>query len=240
MAIETSDNTGASANGWHAIRPWLPPLTLTVREITSVSVTFILSAPTSSNGDREHLSGTGDVSDIVNGGTGSGSGSGTRRYFDLAEDDHPTDEDNIDDGENVDDDDDSSSSTHDEPSTSSNGTTTNSPSLARTLPRKKLKSSSSNPSSIISLALSKGLQVDVDGSPWRMVIIRIDEKKDEAVIIIYGLMPGREYDILIELIQVPAPGGTAEDENSSDRERIVKRERVVTEGMLFIAASISC
>jgi hypothetical protein len=235
MAIETPDNTSTNANGWHTIRPWLPPLTLTVREITSVSVTFILSAPTSSIGDREHLNSADDVSDIANVGAGSGSGSGARprRYFDLTEYDHPTDEDNIDDGENVDDDDDSSSSTHDEPSTSSNGTTTNSPSLARTLPRKKLKSSSSNPNSIISLALSKGLQVDVDGSPWRMVIIRIDEKKDEAVIIIYGLMPGREYDIVIELIQVPAPGGTAEDENSSNRERIVKRERVVTEGMFL-------
>ena len=30
---------------WHSVRPWHPTLSLSVREITSVSVTFILSSP---------------------------------------------------------------------------------------------------------------------------------------------------------------------------------------------------
>lgn len=44
-------------------------------------------------------------------------------------------------------------------------------------------------------ALSKGLSVLVNGAPWQRVLMRIDDASDEAIIIIYGLMPGRQYDI---------------------------------------------
>ncbi|KAK0445978.1 uncharacterized protein EV420DRAFT_1622562 [Desarmillaria tabescens] len=49
--------------------------------------------------------------------------------------------------------------------------------------------------------LAGGLSVEVDRSAWRRVFIRIDDKADEAVIIIYGLMPGRQYDVDLELVQ---------------------------------------
>ncbi|OAX35185.1 hypothetical protein K503DRAFT_858772 [Rhizopogon vinicolor AM-OR11-026] len=48
---------------------------------------------------------------------------------------------------------------------------------------------------------SKGLSVSVNGSPWQRVLIRLHDLLDEAVIIIYGLMPGRHYDIDLGLIQ---------------------------------------
>lgn len=107
---------------WHSIRPWIPPLSLIVREITSVSVTFILSASIS-------LTALGLT-------------------FDDIDDDTNTDSDHR----------------------------------------------------LVARALARGLSVDVDSSPWRRVIIRIDEKIDEAVIIVYGLMPGRQYDIDLELV----------------------------------------
>ncbi|TFY57796.1 hypothetical protein EVG20_g8404, partial [Dentipellis fragilis] len=53
---------------------------------------------------------------------------------------------------------------------------------------------------IISDALSKGLSVKVNATPWQRVLIRIDDETDEAVIIIYGLMPGRQYDIELGII----------------------------------------
>lgn len=59
----------------------------------------------------------------------------------------------------------------------------------------------SKKSSIVSAALAGGLSVEVDRSAWRRVFIRIDDKADEAVIIIYGLMPGRQYDVDLELVQ---------------------------------------
>lgn len=111
---------------WHAIRPWLPPLTLSVREVTSVSVTFLLSATITQSPDLDI-----DL-DLEN---------------ELGGDD-------------------------------------------QTQPQH----------SIISEALAKGLSVKVNGSPWQRVFIRIDESADEAVIIIYGLMPGRQYDIDLGIV----------------------------------------
>jgi hypothetical protein len=54
-------------------------------------------------------------------------------------------------------------------------------------------------------ALAKGLSVLVNNAPWQRVLMRIDDRADEAIIIIYGLMPGRQYDIELGV----APG----DEN---------------------------
>lgn len=53
----------------------------------------------------------------------------------------------------------------------------------------------SEDSRVIPDALSKGLSVLVNGAPWQRVLMRIDDAADEAIIIIYGLMPGRQYDI---------------------------------------------
>lgn len=106
---------------WQAIRPWFPLLTLSVREVTSVSVTFLLSATTTQPSDLDI-----DI-DLEN---------------ELEGDEQ-----------------------------------------------------AQNQVSIISEALAKGLSVKVNGSPWQRVFIRIDDSTDEAVIIIYGLMPGRQYDI---------------------------------------------
>ncbi|TFY81125.1 hypothetical protein EWM64_g2880 [Hericium alpestre] len=61
-------------------------------------------------------------------------------------------------------------------------------------------SRSSGSHQIISDALSKGLSVKVNGTPWQRVLIRIDDETDEAVIIIYGFMPGRQYDIELGII----------------------------------------
>jgi hypothetical protein len=142
---------------WHSIRPWIPPLSLTVREITSVSVTFILSA-------------TYPATDP------------TLASLGLSLDDEDED-----------------------PTEDYDGGLESA--------ERKAKANS-----VVSRALARGLSVDVDGSPWRRVIIRIDDKVDEAVIIVYGLMPGRQYDIDLELVQ----GG---QKNSI-------RKHVVTEGEL--------
>jgi hypothetical protein len=48
---------------------------------------------------------------------------------------------------------------------------------------------------VIPDALAKGLSVLVNGQPWQRVLMRVDDTADEAIIIIYGLMPGRRYDI---------------------------------------------
>jgi hypothetical protein len=55
--------------------------------------------------------------------------------------------------------------------------------------------------SVISEVLAKGLSVNVNSATWKGVYIRIDDKTDEAVIIIYGLMPGKKYDIDLGLVQ---------------------------------------
>jgi hypothetical protein len=54
---------------------------------------------------------------------------------------------------------------------------------------------------LISDVLAKGLSVNVNAAPWQRVLWRVDESADEAIIIIYGLMPGRQYDIELGLVQ---------------------------------------
>ncbi|KAH9477847.1 hypothetical protein JR316_0010079 [Psilocybe cubensis] len=131
------------SSNWHSIRPWAPSLSLGVREITSVSATFILSST---------LSGELDSSLASIG-------------LEAAEDD----------ANNVYDD---------------NGVST--PTSRRS-------------SSVIADALAKGLSVNVNGSAWQRAFIRIDDQLDEAVIIIYALMPGRQYDIELALASAGQP-----------------------------------
>src|ERR1700761_9820386 len=146
LSTMSPDGTFADASGvseWHTIRPGKPPLSLSVREITSVSVTFILSSTFSDLGpDAEPFFASLGL---------------------AAEDDNEEDD--------ADDETDDSVSAE----------------------QKK--------SSVISEALAKGLSVNVNSAIWKGVYIRIDEKNDEAVIIIYGLMPGKKYDIDLGLVQ---------------------------------------
>ena len=49
-------------------------------------------------------------------------------------------------------------------------------------------------------ALSKGISVNVNGTPWRKCLARLADDTDEATIIIHGLLPGRHYDIELGII----------------------------------------
>ncbi|KAK2465608.1 hypothetical protein APHAL10511_002500 [Amanita phalloides] len=56
--------------------------------------------------------------------------------------------------------------------------------------------------SFIADIFAKGLfSVNVNGAPWQHIFIRVSENADEAVIIIYGLFPGRQYEIDLGLGQ---------------------------------------
>ncbi|KZT70458.1 hypothetical protein DAEQUDRAFT_725379 [Daedalea quercina L-15889] len=114
---------------WRSIRPWRPTLALSIREITSVSVTFILSSPYSSD----------PISPL-----------------------------------SMSSDEDGESGSEDE--------------------------CEHNRTQIISDVLAKGLSVKVNGIPWQRVLIKVDEETDEAVIILFGLMPGRQYDVELGVV----------------------------------------
>ena len=119
---------------WHSIRPWRPSLSLTVREITSVSATFLLSSALRSSADAalvEQSLATLGLSTDEDSSDGDPSGSGPQ---------------------------------------------------------------------IVSDVFSKGLSVKVNGTPWQRVLMRVDDDADEAVMIIFGLMPGRQYDIELGII----------------------------------------
>ncbi|KAI0634851.1 hypothetical protein C8Q77DRAFT_1029628, partial [Trametes polyzona] len=126
---------------WHSVRPWHPTLSLAVREITSVSVTFILSCPYS-------------AADVPPQETAS-----------L--------------GLNSSDDDDQS---HESVSTTETAMSNH----------------------VVADILAKGLSVKVNGTPWQRVFLKMDDVFDEGIIILYGLMPARQYDIELGL----SPGQT--------------------------------
>jgi hypothetical protein len=109
---------------WHSIRPWSRRLALSVREITSVSATFILSSTLNSRNDTEpSLASLG---------------------LNLSDDE---------DGD---------------------------------IPQRNR---------VVADTLAKGLAVKVNNSPWQRVLLRVDDEVDEALIIVFGLIPGRQYDI---------------------------------------------
>ncbi|KAG6890500.1 hypothetical protein C0995_007699 [Termitomyces sp. Mi166 len=160
-----ADAASSSQSTWHSIRPWAPPLSLSVREVNSVSVTFILSSNLpDSNGDLAPLAALGLTIDE-----------------DDAEKDQTSGEDN-----------------------------------SQTVVLKK--------KSIISDALAKGLSVDVNGSPWQRVFIRIEDGADEAVIIIYGLMPGREYDVQLGLVQGDSSGVICQQVTTTEENELESSE----------------
>ena len=53
---------------------------------------------------------------------------------------------------------------------------------------------------IVSDILAKGLSVKVNGTPWQRVILKMDDMLDEAIIILYGLMPSRQYDVELGIL----------------------------------------
>ena len=121
----THSSPSTSTSHWHKIRPWSPHFILTIREITSVSATFILSSTLSSKESE-------DAEGLVSG--------------------------------NVSDDD--------------------------------LEDAAANTGvHVVSDAMAKGLSVNVNGAPWKRSYIRMADEGDEAIIILHGLMPGRQYDI---------------------------------------------
>ena len=128
--------------GWHSIRPWVPRLSLYVHEITSVSVTFILSCRFNAPGPPESAA----LEEELGG------------KFEESEVKHK-----------------------------------------------------------ISDALGKGLAVKVNGSPWQRVVMHVDEESDEeAVLILYGLMPAKHYEIELSVVAGESIKGnlTTEDELS--------------------------
>ncbi|KIM42116.1 hypothetical protein M413DRAFT_444582 [Hebeloma cylindrosporum] len=141
---------------WHAIRPWAPTLSLSVREITSVSATFLLSS-----------SFTGDFdSSLASIGLEAAA---------VADDDPENGQDEA---------------------------------ASSSMPGK--------PNSVIADALAQGLSVNVNGSPWPRAFVRIDDQLDEAVIIIYALMPGRQYDIELGLAPAGQPTSTVRRQVTTD------------------------
>ena len=125
---------------WHSVRPWHPTLSLTVREITSVSVTFILSSPYSANDPQS--------TDLASLGLSSS------------------------------DDDDQS--------------------------RDSASTADTAQGQVVSDILAKGLSVKVNGTPWQRVILKMDDVLDEAIIILYGLMPARQYDVELGILPAEA------------------------------------
>ncbi|KAG1717799.1 uncharacterized protein EDB91DRAFT_1259258 [Suillus paluster] len=166
--MTTDEPTSTSSSSWHTIRPWTPHLILSVREITSVSATFILSSS---------LSPPTTTSEPPPNET------------------------------------DASQNTSEQPPITSDLDTEADPETQADI---DIETEALNARGIISDALSAGLSVSVNGSPWQRVLIRLLEPADEAVIIIYGLMPGRQYDIDLGLVQ----GGQA----SCIRRQVVTEE----------------
>lgn len=152
QAGETTMANGSLENNevasvWHSIRPWRPTLSLSVREITSVSATFVLSSPlatvdSSTDPLLASLELDGDVEDEARDETLDGN-----------------------------------AGSHD----------TDSAVVTRS-------------TQIISDVLSKGLSVKVNGTPWQRVLMKIEDVSDEAIIILFGLMPGRQYDIELGIV----------------------------------------
>ncbi|CAE7067814.1 unnamed protein product [Rhizoctonia solani] len=53
----------------------------------------------------------------------------------------------------------------------------------------------------ISDVLGKGLAVKVNNAPWQRVVMHVDEESDEeAVVILYGLMPSKHYEIELSVV----------------------------------------
>jgi hypothetical protein len=167
---------------WQIIRPWAPSLCLAVREITSVSATFILSSTLSDRESDPSLASRGLIA------------AADSEESDLQET---------------------------EPVASSSAI----PSSLCSTNEESLKSQTR---SFTADALANGLAVTVNGSPWPRAFIRIDEQSDEAVIIVYALMPGRQYDV--ELGPIPNDQQSSNNNNATTAHL---NSQITTEGEPF-------
>lgn len=109
---------------WHTVRPWSRRISLQVREVTSVSVTFILRSSIGAS-RNEVLAAMGVESDE-----------------EEEEARIPT----------------------------------------------------------ISDALGRGLAVKVNGNHWQRVVVQVDEDEEEAIVIVYGLIPRKKYEIGLGIV----------------------------------------
>lgn len=147
QSTSASPPTGQSSI-WHAIRPWTPHLTLAVREITSVSVTFILSSVLDTRVSAANAT-------------------------DGAE----------------------AEQTLDQVSSSTSGSTS-----VVTATSSTAVSPGDSHRPVLADVLTQELSVDVNGSSWKHFILHMPDAADEAIVLIYGLHPGRQYDIDIALV----------------------------------------
>jgi hypothetical protein len=113
----------ASSSNWHTIRPWSSRLSLVVREITSVSATFILTSRPVDSPEELAALGLDDP-----------------ELFDDHDTLHSTD------------------------------------------------------------LLGRELAVKVNGAAWEKILVDVVEEGEEAIIVLYGLMPGRHYEVEINVI----------------------------------------
>lgn len=60
----------------------------------------------------------------------------------------------------------------------------------------------------ISEALGRGLAVKVNANNWKRVVVQVDEDEQEAIVIVYGLLPRKKYEINLNI--------AASDENISE------------------------
>ncbi|PPR08244.1 hypothetical protein CVT24_001286 [Panaeolus cyanescens] len=201
---QSSSSPPTTKSTWHTIRPWTPALSLVVREITSVSATFILGSTLHINGQPNaqidpslaslalEAAATPDEEDDLESATKEQDQSQLEEQNSLLVKPQVISR---------------------EDSSSSSSRT-----LAKDTARRRRKPTNS----VVADALSKGLSVTVNGAAWPRAFIRINEELDEAVIIIYALMPGRQYDIELELAPgVHAPSlhrqvTTTEDDSDED------------------------
>ncbi|KIK24394.1 hypothetical protein PISMIDRAFT_407804 [Pisolithus microcarpus 441] len=152
--IQAEQSTSASppsgqSSIWHAIRPWTPHLTLAVREITSVSVTFILSSVLDAR---------------VSAASANTDGAGVEQTLDQV------------------------------------STTSGSAPPVITATSSTAASTLDSHRPVLADVLTQELSVDVNGSSWKHFILHVPDAADEAIILIYGLHPGRQYDIDIALV----------------------------------------
>ncbi|TFK97980.1 hypothetical protein BDV98DRAFT_607239 [Pterulicium gracile] len=187
MTSPTPGPSSPTNTRWHSIRPWTPRLYLVLREITSVSVTFILASSSSSTSSSSRID-EEMAMDLGSWGTLEGGEEGDEQEDDLKGKQRLT-----------------SSSTSTQPASTSPATVKRRPIVGEALK-------------------TKGLAVTVNGVPTQRVLIRIDDKTDEGVIIIFGLMPGREYDVELGLVDAGAGAN-----GNPDGEVRVRREIVTAQ-----------
>ncbi|KZO98489.1 hypothetical protein CALVIDRAFT_553781 [Calocera viscosa TUFC12733] len=74
-----------------------------------------------------------------------------------------------------------------------------------------LPSDVSQPKPSMSQTLTNGLAISLNSVPWQKVLVHIDEETDdEAIVVLYGLFPGRRYDVEVGIVRGERGGATVE------------------------------